>query len=1522
MSSLLNFRIIQFIMSFQKRFIIGIILALFAFGSVAAVTINNKESRKIFSDILTEILMKITQFQQANPEDKVYAQFDKPLYKPGETVWFAVYVRNGEDFKMSAQSDIVNIEILNPKGAVEKTLKLIAKDGVAQGDFPISEEAAGGLYKFRISTNWMKNDPNPAIFEKEINVQAVVLPRLKMALDFPKDAYGAGANVSATLALNTNENKPLANFSFSYVVNLDGGQFIAEKGTTDASGNALIKFSLPKELKTNDGLLNVMIEYQGQTEAISRSVPITLNDIKMDFFPEGGDMVAGLPCRVAFRALNDMGKPADVEGYITDNQGNTVAEFSSYHKGMGNFSLTPKEGQVYMAHLAQPAGGKLNFELPEALPKGYVLKVDKVDANNVYLNVGSTQAEKLSIVANVRGKNYFAQNLDAKLGENILTIPTKNLPIGVAQITLFDSKGIERCERLAFVNQDKQLKIDISTDKEKYLPREKVTMTIKVKDERGMPMPANLSLSVVNDQLLSFADDKSANILSWLLIESDIKGKVDEPNFYFDTKPEPMGKNRIVALDNLLMTEGWRRYTWKEIMSPNPRITSYNAEKAEIGGIIMNGYQGGGVKDVKVQISGTNFAAITDEHGRFNLKGHVLDAPATLIITHKDMQGQNIYVPAYGASYVGYVYTNMPQAVPATTGAVDVMEHRPERIQNKMVATRVEMKNIPNKAEKPSKRANKAEAAIPMVAPVPAPLPPAPPAEPNAPKPVENKPVVVAMKQNVQDGRMLGKKIPVADQPRLAQGEAALERDEEDDFQDAGAFMPAQQVANVAYYRAKEFPSPTYTAAEQPQASAMVRSDFRSTLYWNGAITTDRTGKAVVSFYTSDEITSFRAIVEGISQDGMLGRSEKNFFSQLPMSLSAKLPVEVVTEDILNIPFTFVNNTEKTLLAKYEIEVPNGLEGKFVANGNNNTISLAPKEAKTQYFAFTVKNWAWKKDSLHPKKFIKARLSAWNYMDEIEQEIKIVPKGFPVKMAGSGSEAEKEFTFEINKPVEQSIDMNFIAYPSTVSEILSGLEGMLQEPSGCFEQTSSSTYPNILVLNYLEETGQAKPEVVQRAKDLIGRGYARLAGYESKSGGFEWFGGDPAHEGLTAYGLMEFMDMKKVWNGVDEKMINRTLEWLMDRKDEKGGFQRNPRALHEFGLADQETMNAYIVWALSESKQKNVEKELKTSYDMALKTKNPYQLGLMANAMANYGKAKEAETALSELIKIQTKEGVWQNNDKDRSAPGSGGQGLAIETASLALEAMMKAQNPDMGNIRKIAEFIRKSRNSYGSFGNTNSTVLALRALIKYASFSKRTDEDGKIEIYADGKKIATGSYKKGDQNPVIISGLEKYLGEGTHTIKVKYVGVKNPLPYTVSVNYYTSLPNSDKECVVALATKLATNKAKVGETVRLSATLTNTKSEGQPMTMAIIGLPAGLSPQPWQLKEMKEKNQFDFYEVKGNSLVLYYRQMKPSESRSLNFDLKADIAGTYEAPASSAYLYYTNEFRQWTALEMITIVE
>lgn len=1495
---------------------------------------------------LTQLKEKTVQYTKHMPEDRVYVHFDKPFYKPGEDIWFAAYVRDAASMKKSDKSEILYVDLINPKGNVSQSHKLVAFNGMTKGDFHLDAELPGGMYKVKAYTKWQDNQKDAFVFEKEFQVQKVVLPNLKMKLDFDREAYGSGDQVTASLDLNTNANQPLSNYDFSYVASLDGTKLVQLNGSTDATGKATLKFNLPEGLKTNDGLVNVMIQYNGLTESISRSVPILLNTIKLSLFPEGGDLVEGLSSKVAFRALNEFDKPADIEGVVVDDRGSQVAQFSSYHMGMGSFNFEPLTGRTYSAKITKPAGVTENYPLPDAMPRGYVMNVRGNDSKELLVRLSSTEKEAVSLVAQSRGKILWASEVELTGPARDISIPVHQFPMGVTQVTLFDSKGIERCERLAFVNRDRQLNVDIKTDKERYLPREKVKMTLQVTDDRGMPMPANLSLSVVNDQLLSFADDKSGNILSKLLLEPDLKQKVEEPAFYFKKDEE----KSLAALDHLMMTSGWRRFTWEQIIEqPLPSLANAG-EKAQVMGQVLDAYTGQPVPHASITDTDAQIGLLADKNGRFQIDNFDLSRGTQLTVSADDYAVVNQPVTGYNQNTVIYLYNN--NAAFGWGGGIEAddfaevaeveefdmegadMPMRAMDMPQKemlMAGAPVQMNaverrgNAGKKGKRPGARNKMFEAQNE-------------PVEGFLAVAVEEK---VAVQQN-QDPAMIVVEGQKDKNNEVLMNLDGLEKEEEKKINDPkpdaatganliladaeiagnanGLVMAGevvdfrwQQMANAdqnaiaapVYYRSREFAAPVYKSTK---SSPEQRTDFRSTLYWNPLVEVDRSGRAKLEFYASDEITSFRTVVEGIGRDGSVGHSEGLFFTQLPFSMSTRVPTEVATNDKLVVPVTLTNNTDAALSGSLHVIPPAGLT-PLTTTGSS--ISIPAKQSKTVLLAYNVASQV-------AETAFEVAFASQGHTDAFKQPLKVVSQGFPVNLSFSGNELKGSYDFRMANVVPGSMSGTLTAYPNVVSDLVKGIESILREPYGCFEQTSTSSYPNALVMNYMLETDQVDPVIMKRARDLLDKGYKRLATFECSDNGYEWFGSNPPHEALTAYGLMQFNDYSEVYSGVDKTMVKRTADWLMKRRDGKGGFKKDAKALDSFGRADGKVTNAYIVYALAEAGFDEIDIEANAAYKEAISSKDPYQLALVACAMFELGEKDKAQKALTALMGTQSKDGSFTG--KKHSITFSQGQSLKVETTSLAVLAMVKSGSPDGQKLQSAVEFITSARSGHGGFGSTQATIMALKSLVEYAKFAKRTDEAGTIEVYVDGRKVAEKSYEAGTSDPVAIEGLGAYLSEGTHNLEVKYKGCKEALPYSVALDYYTFLPNSSAECVVDLKTKLSETKVKMGETVRLSATLKNTTQDGQPMTMAIIGLPAGLSAQPWQLKELQEKKVVDFYEVVGNNIACYYRQMKPGETREINLDLKADIPGRYTAPASSAYLYYTAENKIWTALPEVEI--
>ena len=449
----------------------------------------------------------------AYDKEKIYLHTDHVFYSQGETIFFKIYLVKGADNKPSDLSNIVYIEVLGPSGAIQEKQIYQAEKGYSEGSYTLGAQAAGGIYKLKAYTSWMLNEKDSTLFTRSFTVQNIIAPRVLMKLDFPKKGYGAGDEVTADFSMRSLNNEPVKHYSGEFTVSLDGQT--AKKGsfTTDADGKANLSFSLPQSLHTSDGLLNITVNYDSHTESISRSIPITLNKVDLQFLPEGGSLVTGQTTNIAFKAINEYGKPVDVKGEIRDNKDQIVTSFDSYKFGMGAFPFTPRPGETYTARITSPANIQQQYPLPGAAPEGVVMNMSKNDGI-ITIKCGATSETAVRIVGRTKSISYYTQDFKLKKGVNDIKINENIFPAGIAQFTLYSSDKQPLAERLVFLNTDQQLHVTISTDKQHYLPREKVLMTITTKDEHGQPVPSNFSLSVVDDKLWTMADDRQDNILS------------------------------------------------------------------------------------------------------------------------------------------------------------------------------------------------------------------------------------------------------------------------------------------------------------------------------------------------------------------------------------------------------------------------------------------------------------------------------------------------------------------------------------------------------------------------------------------------------------------------------------------------------------------------------------------------------------------------------------------------------------------------------------------------------------------------------------------------------------------------------------------------------------------------------------------------------------------------------------------------------------------------------------------------
>ncbi|HMC64242.1 MAG TPA: alpha-2-macroglobulin family protein [Gemmataceae bacterium] len=693
------------------------------------------------------------------------------------------------------------------------------------------------------------------------------------------------------------------------------------------------------------------------------------------------------------------------------------------------------------------------------------------------------------------------------------------------------------------------------------------------------------------------------------------------------------------------------------------------------------------------------------------------------------------------------------------------------------------------------------------------------------------------------------------------------------------------------------------------------RSDFTETIYWHPVLVLPA-GKSQVSFELPDSLTTFQATAFGHTLDGRLGAVSTGFASRLPFSIEPKVPIEVTAGDLVDLPVTIANDSDSARPVNLQLEA----EGLSLLHGQPEEFQLAANQRTRRLFRL-------KPTLVEGEAVLLIRGETTPFsVDRVRRTLHVVPDGFPVQASASGT-LHRFAGEEINLPdnwVPGTLKLQVRVFPSILADLQSGLESMLQEPHGCFEQTSSSSYPNLLVLEYLRTSSQANPQITRRALELLDYGYKRLVTYEcdnpesNRREGYNLFGGRVVpSEWLTAYGLMQFRDLSRVYDGADAAMVERTRRFLLSRRDGKGGFGRGDAYA---GSAPDHIFNAYTLWALTESSGRDdLGKELTALTEQAQSSNDPYFLALVANCLINRNSVIAAIPLLKKLAAQQKPGGVVEG--AQRSITYSSGHDLQVETTSLAVLAWIKAgralgfrENSEAG-IR----WIGRQRTWSGGFGGTQATILALKALTAVTRDS-RSLEAGDLIVYVGDKAAGRKSYPAGVQD-VLGLGVDdagKLLKPGKNAIRIEITSDQQ-LPYTLGWSYQIRKPTSADRCPVQLTARLDRTAATEGETVRLTATFENKSGQAEGMAVAILGLPAGLT-LPEDMKQLKEATRLrkgqsapiTAWEMRGRELVLYWSNLERDQKIAFRLDLICRVPGEYLGPASRAYLYYNAEQKCW----------
>ncbi len=828
------------------------------------------------------------------PKEKLYLHLDKPFYGAGEKIWFKGYLVNAITHQNNAQSNFIITELINRSDSIVERKK-IRRDSLGfHNAFTLPATLPAGDYYLRGYSNWMLNEDSDFFFSRNIKIGNSIDNTIVSSIEYQQED---DTHYTAKIKFTSNVQAVFENTTIKYLY-LENGK-IKNKGKKKTDENGWISISLP-DLKSPVAR-RIEVEFDDPQYIYKRTfhLPVFTNDFDVKFFPEGGALINIPHQNVAFKAQGADGFSKEIEGFLFNSKGDTLTNFRSEHNGMGIFTMNPVNNETYYVTVRTNDSITKRFDLPAIEPKGISIAMSHYKQEIRY-EIQKTEAtewpQKLFLLAHTRGKLAILQPINpkrtfGKMNDSLFTE-------GITHFMLIDEQGNALSERLIFVPDHKPNQWQITTDQPTYGKREKVSLQIAAKDSEGNPVEGTFSVSITDRKSIQ-PDSLADNILSNLLLTSDLKGYVEDPAFYFLNQDA----RTLRSIDYLMMTHGWRRHKMENVLrTPSLNFTNYIEKGQTISGRIM-GFFGANVKKGPICVLAPKYNIIatteTDEKGQFIVNTSFRDSTTFLVQarTKKGFAGVDILMdpPQYPVATHKAPYFNG-----ATTFMEDYLMNTRDQyyMEGGMRVYNLKEVTVTAKRERPSSKsiytggintytveedrlqgygqtAFDAASRLPSVT-----------ITNGSEIHIRNnsEPAIIVIDDIVyEDASDILKDIQVSDMssisllrgadavilgPRASGGAVVITLKDPRNL----PARPAQGIITytpLGYSESVEFYHPTYDTPEKKNAQ---RSDFRSTVYWNPELRLDAEGKATIEYYTPDSTAPEDIIIEGVDKNGKVCR--------------------------------------------------------------------------------------------------------------------------------------------------------------------------------------------------------------------------------------------------------------------------------------------------------------------------------------------------------------------------------------------------------------------------------------------------------------------------------------------------------------------------------------------------------------------------------------------------------------------------------------------------------------------------
>jgi uncharacterized protein YfaS (alpha-2-macroglobulin family) len=1482
---------------------------------------------------------------------------DKPLYQSGQTIHMRVLALS--DFDLApARGQPLDFTVQDPKGnKVYRERVNSSEFGIAAADFMLADRVNQGNYKLTVAMGDVTS-------EKTVEVRPYALPKFDLKVSTDRSYYLPGQRVAGAVQADYFFGKPVAHGQVQIVGSVwdvERAVTVELTGETDENGTYAFAFDLPQYLagsgldagQARFALEVTLVDQTDHVEQTSQVLPIAAQPLIIEAIPESGLLKPGVENRVYILTSYPDGRPAPTRLQVrVENVDDEPRELIGGEYGLTEYAFVPQAGKSLRLYIAAEDETGLSAKrwvllgVEQSSGDTVLLRADRatyvvgetmhlaaltpVEYGDVYLDItkqGQTLSTRSTAVED--GLAQFVVDVSADMYGTLELHAYKVLPDGT----------IVRDTRLVVVDAPTALDIAVSADRDVYRPGDLATLAFQTSDAQdGTGVQTALGVALVDESVFALQSQDPGFAKLYFLLEQQLMEpfyqiRSDDGSAFLPAE-HPSG-SRVRSAQDSAAKAMWAEESPSILRPVNSRAHKMAAiQLAQRKALRQTSYAFASVLLLlPLGLWAVAFVALWRAGVLQRAIKRVLLVIAALLflgsyascgfgaltvpLFHDNVQGLfTLLSVLFGLGSIALVAHALVKRDPAaalltlltlTWGTILFLQiqlfgHKamPSGLMVVVLASSFLLVSgsyiLFGQGRWTQERRFAGATATGM----------------GAMWAIVLVPVLIV----VLSGCMA----------QTAVVETAKE--------------VTRVVEKEVAISVTATPAPGVDQASGTEAPRL-RQYFPETLYWTPEVVTDEDGFVALDIATADSITTWRMTVLASSQDGRLGYTTRGVRVFQDFFVDIDLPVALTQGDEIGIPVGVYNYLPGPQEVRLEVKQEPWFE---LLDEPERTLVVEANDIEVAYFAVRVREFgrqgfqvtAWG-DTAHSA----------GVSDAIRREVNVLPDGKEFRLAESDWLRENK-TIALHVPPQASPGTAHVEvkiYPGVMAQAIEGLEKILRKPNGCFEQTTSTTYPNLLVLDYMQRTGSGSPEVQVQAERFAGAGYQRLLTFEVPGGGFSLFGRPPARPFLTAYGLMEFHDMANVYP-VDEDLIARTAQWLLEQQGADGTWSDSGQSEH-WHIASKVPTTAYIAWTLIEAgygHTPQVGHAVAYLRESAAEIQDAYSLALVANALVAY----DDDSAATQEILDRLYERRIDQQDEDPSATGvywpagapslmgAAGTSGSLETTALAAIAFTRA-HVYLDAVNGALAYLIQGKDSWGTWQTTQATVLSLKALLLASEGNRQADGPATVYVSLNGEQTKQITIDEVNADAVHLVAFDRgFSPDGANQVLIEVetgttaesserAGGGN-LMYQVATSYYLPWnrvpPSAKAEEAISIDLQYDRTTMAVNDEVTVYVDVQLNREGIVRNALIDLGVPPGFSVLSEGLSKLVQEERIARYELAGRQIIIYLENFSSEMPLAFSYRLRARFPMRAQTPPSSAYDYYNPEELSVRAPIEIAVIE